>query len=75
LGTSPAPIPKAKLTVERLVAAITTAVADVNMRKQAKVIANEIQVEDGVKQAVAILHRFIVDYKTKQRVILNRYAR
>lgn len=47
-------------------AAITTAITDVKMRQQAYAIANKIQAEDGVKQAVEIVHRYILDYKTKQ---------
>lgn len=65
LGTSPAPIHKTELTVDRLVRAITTAVTDVKMRQQAKAIAKEIRAEDGVKQAVTAMDRYIA-YSTRE---------
>ncbi len=58
LGTSPPPIPKAKLTVEDLATAIKIAVRDPTMAKQANAIAQKIQAEDGVKQAIEIISSY-----------------
>lgn len=60
LGTSPSPIPKAELTVDRLAAAIATAVTNPVMQQQAKAIGAKIRAEDGVKQAVEIIHRCLL---------------
>lgn len=59
LGTSPPPIPKAELTVDCLVAAITTAVTDSVMQQQARAVGAAIRAEDGVKQAIEVVHRYM----------------
>jgi UDP:flavonoid glycosyltransferase YjiC (YdhE family) len=59
LGTSPSPIPKAELTVDRLAAAITDAVTNPVMQHQARAIGARIWAEDGVQQAVGIVHRWM----------------
>ncbi|WP_199313426.1 glycosyltransferase [Leptolyngbya sp. FACHB-671] len=63
LGTSPSPIPKAQLTVDRLAAAITTAVTDSVMQKQAKAIGVKIRAEDGVQQAIKVVERYLASSK------------
>lgn len=56
LGTSPPPIPKAKLTVDRLAAAITIAVTDPEISTQAQAIAQHLRSEDGIKQAIEVIN-------------------
>ncbi|HEY9297175.1 MAG TPA: glycosyltransferase [Phormidium sp.] len=56
LGVSGAPIPKTSLSVDKLADAIANAVNHTQMRQQAKVISEQIQAENGVKQAVTAFH-------------------
>jgi UDP:flavonoid glycosyltransferase YjiC (YdhE family) len=55
LGVGPAPIPRKKLTAERLAQAIELAVGDRDMRRRAAELGAKIRAEDGVAQAVAIV--------------------
>jgi UDP:flavonoid glycosyltransferase YjiC (YdhE family) len=55
LGVGPAPIPRQKLTVERLAQAIQKAVTDQTMRQCAAHLGAKIQAEDGIARAVAIV--------------------
>jgi UDP:flavonoid glycosyltransferase YjiC (YdhE family) len=55
LGAGPAPIPRKKLTVERLAEAITQAVTDGTMRRRAAEVGAEIRAEDGVARAVKVV--------------------
>ncbi|HJW91521.1 MAG TPA: glycosyltransferase, partial [Anaerolineales bacterium] len=55
LGVGPEPIPRQKLTAERLAQAIQQAVTDQAMRQRAANLGARIQTEDGIAQAVAIL--------------------
>ena len=55
LGVGPAPIPRKKLTAERLAQAIHTAVTDQAMRQRAADLGVKIQAEDGVARAVTII--------------------
>ena len=57
LGVGPEPIPRRKLTVERLAQAIQRAVTDQTMRQRAASLGAEIQAEDGVARAVAIVQQ------------------
>jgi UDP:flavonoid glycosyltransferase YjiC (YdhE family) len=57
LGVGPEPIPRKKLTVERLAQAIRRAVTDETMRQRAAVLGAKIQAEDGVARAVEIVQR------------------
>lgn len=52
LGAGPAPIPRKKLTADRLAAAIEQAVSDQGMRERAAAIGAKIRAEDGVARAV-----------------------
>jgi sterol 3beta-glucosyltransferase len=61
LGVGPEPIPKRKLTAERLARAIIIAVNDRDMRKQAASLGKRIRAEDGVAQAVKIIHQYARD--------------
>ncbi|MGQ9552632.1 MAG: glycosyltransferase [Anaerolineae bacterium] len=55
LGVGPAPIPRKKLTVERLAQAIEKAVTDQAMRQRAVALGARIRAEDGVAGAVAVV--------------------
>ncbi len=55
LGVGPDPIPRKQLTVERLAGAIQTAVNDLTMRQRAAQLGAEIQAEDGIANAVAVV--------------------
>lgn len=57
LGVGPTPIPLRKLTIERLVKAIQTAVSDQDMRQRAADLGKKIQAEDGVASALAVLQQ------------------
>jgi hypothetical protein len=57
LGVGPKPIPRQKLTVERLVKAIREALTDEDSRQRAYRLGKQIQAEDGIASAVEILHR------------------
>ncbi len=56
LGVGPKPIPRKLLSVERLAAAITTAVTDKEMQKRARILGKRIQAEDGVGHAVEFIN-------------------
>jgi UDP:flavonoid glycosyltransferase YjiC (YdhE family) len=55
LGVGPAPIPRRKLTAERLARTIEIAVGDAGMRRRAAELGTAIRAEDGVAQAVALV--------------------
>jgi sterol 3beta-glucosyltransferase len=51
----PQPIPRRQLSVERLAAAITTAITDKEIQRRAAVLGERIRAEDGVAKAVEII--------------------
>ncbi|MCX6057033.1 MAG: glycosyltransferase [Chloroflexi bacterium] len=55
LGVGPAPIPRSKLTVDRLAHAIHEAVTNKAMRQRAADLGAKIQAEDGIANAVKII--------------------
>jgi len=55
LGAGPRPIPRRRLTATRLVAAITQATSDDDMRRRAAALGERIRAEDGVSRAVNIM--------------------
>jgi UDP:flavonoid glycosyltransferase YjiC (YdhE family) len=57
LGVGPEPIPRKKLTVERLAHAIREAVTDQTMRQRAANLGSRIQAEDGIARAVAVVQQ------------------
>jgi UDP:flavonoid glycosyltransferase YjiC (YdhE family) len=57
LGVGPAPIPRRKLTVERLAQAIESALSDQAMRQRAASLGSRIRAEDGVGCAVGIVRQ------------------
>lgn len=52
LGVGPSPVPRKRLTVDTLAAAIGTATTDVAMRERAARLGERIRAEDGVTRAV-----------------------
>ena len=57
LGVGPAPIPRSKLTVDKLAQAIQEAVTNSSMRQRAADLGAKIQAEDGIANAVKIIQR------------------
>ena len=57
LGVGPQPIPRRKLTVERLAQAIQEALTDQTMRQRAADLGAKIQAEDGIARAVALVQQ------------------
>jgi UDP:flavonoid glycosyltransferase YjiC (YdhE family) len=55
LGVGPAPIPRSKLTVDRLAQAIQEAVTNTAMRQRAAELGSKIQAEGGIANAVEII--------------------
>jgi len=59
LGVGPAPIPRKQLTVERLAAALQTMTTDQAMQQRAAQLGAQVQAEDGVARAVALIAAMI----------------
>ncbi len=59
LGVGPKPILRKHLSEELLAAAIHTAISDESMHKQAQALGKRICAEDGVAQAIEIVHRYL----------------
>jgi sterol 3beta-glucosyltransferase len=57
LGAGPAPIPRKRLTADRLAHAISVAVTDESIRKRAAELGETIRAEDGVVNAVRIINQ------------------
>ncbi len=57
LGISPAPIPRRRLTADRLAEAISRAVADHDLQARAALIGERIRADDGIAQAIAVIER------------------
>jgi sterol 3beta-glucosyltransferase len=57
LGVGPTPIPRRKLTVEKLAQAIQEAAANTAMRQRAAELGSKIQAEGGIANAVEIIQR------------------
>ena len=58
LGASPLPIPRAKLTAERLAAALQQIQTDKRMWHEAGAVGQTIREEDGIGQAVAVIEAY-----------------
>jgi UDP:flavonoid glycosyltransferase YjiC (YdhE family) len=59
LGVGPKAIPRAKLTAEKLAAAIQEAVTDEGIHQRASELGNKIGEEDGVKKAVELVSKYL----------------
>ncbi len=57
LGVGPKPIPRQRLTVDRLAESIRRAVSDTAMRKRAACLGECIRAENGIAQAVAVIEQ------------------
>jgi sterol 3beta-glucosyltransferase len=55
LGVGPRPVPRRRLTAERLAAAITSAVTDQGMRTRAAALGERIRAEDGIGRAIEVI--------------------
>jgi sterol 3beta-glucosyltransferase len=69
LGAGPAPIPRKRLTAERLAHAISVAVTDESIRKRTAELGETIRAEDGVENAVRIVNQTLGGSPT------NRWSR
>ena len=56
LGVGPAPIPRDRLTADRLAAAIGQATTDPALNEKARHLAARLRAEDGVQTAIRLLH-------------------
>jgi len=59
LGVGPRPVPRAKLTAQRLADAIERTVHTPQIREQAAQLGAQIQAEDGTAQAIDHIHRVL----------------
>jgi sterol 3beta-glucosyltransferase len=59
MGLGPAPIPRKRLTADRLAEAIHTAVTDAGIRQRAADCGVAIRAEHGVETAVALIERYL----------------
>jgi UDP:flavonoid glycosyltransferase YjiC (YdhE family) len=57
LGAGPAPIPRRRLSADRLAQAIRVAVTDESIRKRAAELGETIRAEDGVAIAVGVINQ------------------
>jgi UDP:flavonoid glycosyltransferase YjiC (YdhE family) len=57
LGVGPNPIPRAKLTSERLANAIQQAVTDKGMHERAASLGKKIQAENGIARAAEVIQK------------------
>ncbi len=55
LGVGPAPIPRRRLTAEKLATAIQQAVSDEAMRRRAASLGERIRADRGIEHAVAVI--------------------
>jgi sterol 3beta-glucosyltransferase len=56
LGAGPEPVPRKKLTSDRLTAAIMQAATDPDMEKRARLLGEKVRAEDSVARAVEAFH-------------------
>ena len=56
LGIGPLPIPRRQLSVERLVHAIEEVIINQSMSQRAKDIGIKLRAEQGLKNAVIVIH-------------------
>lgn len=70
LGVGPSPIPRRALTANRLAEAIQQAVSNQEMQARCRGIAQKLQTENGVQQAIKVIERSFVASRQKN----NRFA-
>jgi UDP:flavonoid glycosyltransferase YjiC (YdhE family) len=59
LGAGPEPIPRKKLSAERLALAISTATHDKAMQERAVTIGVQIRAEEGINHAIQVIRQYI----------------
>ena len=59
LGVGPKPVPRAKLTADKLAASIQQAVTDTGMQERAAALGAKIRAEDGASAAVQTIREFV----------------
>ena len=59
LGAGPRPIPRNKLTHEKLASAICQATGDPGMRERAAELAAKVRAEDGIGMAVGMIEKYL----------------
>lgn len=62
LGVSPAPVPRRRLSAERLGEAIAVAVNDADMRRRVQELGRQIRSEDGAAAAAAAFERYLATW-------------
>jgi UDP:flavonoid glycosyltransferase YjiC (YdhE family) len=68
LGVGPRPIPRQKLTVDNLAAAITEATSNADMRRRAATLGARIRAEKGVTRAVEAFHTHLEERSFSHRL-------
>jgi UDP:flavonoid glycosyltransferase YjiC (YdhE family) len=71
LGVGPDPVPRNRLTVERLAAALLAAAGDTPLRSRAADLGARIRAENGIARAVEVLERIGAEGLTAPR---SRYG-
>ncbi len=66
LRVTPQPIPRKRLSAEKLARAIDLALGDQEMRRRAAELGQRIRVEDGVGRAVEIIERYLAQKAGKE---------
>jgi sterol 3beta-glucosyltransferase len=61
LGVGPEPVPRKRLSAERLAVAMDRAVGDEGMRLRARRVGGRIRSEDGVRRAAEAFQRYVVE--------------
>lgn len=71
LGVGPRPIPRKRLTAERLAVAIRIATGDEALRHRAAELGRRIRTEDGVAKAVEIIEYYLSTFHKNSRKHLD----
>jgi sterol 3beta-glucosyltransferase len=59
LGVGPKPIPRRRLSAEKLAGAIQQAVNDAGMQRRAEALGAQLKAEDGVTETVRLVERYL----------------
>jgi sterol 3beta-glucosyltransferase len=59
LAAGPPPIPRGKLTADKLATAIRQAVSDTQMQKRASELGEKIRAEDGIANALDFIEQYV----------------
>ncbi len=61
LGAGPKPILQKKLTADKLANALNEAISNPDIQRKAEEIGHKIRQEDGIKNAIAVIERAMVN--------------